>query len=220
MNSSFWPIDKSQIQEIYTLQGEPLRRAIVEPAVAVGVFLDQGLFERLTSDAASEPASLLMLQEALVLLWGTMSGGLLTRASYDSLGRDGCFGLAVAMATKDDATLAVMPPDQQRIARRIFLRLVQFGEGRPDARRQLAEDDFRAAGDDPKTFKAVRERLIESRLLIPSVDEACGSRIDIAHEMLIVGWPASREWLEVRRIAEKTRRRVASMAEEWVRLGL
>ena len=78
-----------------------------------------------------------MLQEALVLLWGSMSGRLLTRASYDTLGHDGRSGLAVAMATKADSTLAALPPEQQRIARRIFLRLVQFGEGRPHTRRQL-----------------------------------------------------------------------------------
>ena len=80
---------------------------------------------------------------------------MLTRASYDTLGHDGRSGLAVAMATKADATLAALPPDQQRIARRIFLRLVQFGEGRPDTRRQLGVDDLRAESDDPGVFDAL-----------------------------------------------------------------
>ena len=48
------------------------------------------------------------------------------------------------MATKADATLAALPTDQQRLGRRIFLRLIQFGEGRPDTRRQLGVDDLRA----------------------------------------------------------------------------
>ncbi len=48
-----------------------------------------------------------------MLLWRTMSGRLLTRASYDSLGRDGRSGLAVAMATKADATLASLPPKKR-----------------------------------------------------------------------------------------------------------
>ena len=43
--------------------------------------------------------------------------------------------------------------------------------------------------------------------------------MDISHEMLIVGWPSSREWVESRRNAEKTRRRLVAKAEEWARLG-
>jgi WD40 repeat protein len=220
MNSALWPIDKSQLVEVAALRGESLRQAIIKPAEAVGVYLEERLVDRLLADAADEPGSLPMLQEALVLLWGTMSGRLLTRASYDTIGHDGRSGLAVAMATKADATLAALPPDQQRMARRIFLRLVQFGEGRPDTRRQLAVEDLRAKGDDPLTFNGVLERLVENRLLTPTNDDARGVRFDIAHEMLIVGWPASREWVNVRRNAEKTRRRLAVKAEEWVRLGL
>jgi len=219
MNSALWPIDKSQLAEVAALRGESLRQAIVKPAEAVGVYLEEGLVERLLADAADEPGSLPMLQEALVLLWGTMSGRLLTRASYDSLGRDGRSGLAVAMATKADATLAALPPGQQRIARRIFLRLVQFGEGRPDTRRQLGVDDLRAESDVPGVFDELLQKLIANRLLTPSPDEARGLRVDIAHEMLIIGWPASREWVQARRDAEKTRRRLAAKAEEWVRLG-
>ena len=219
MNSPLWPIDRSQIVEVVPLRGESLRQAIVKPAEAVGVFLEEGLVERLLADAADEPGSLPMLQEALVLLWGTMSGRLLTRASYETLGRDGRSRLAVAMATKADATLASLKPDQQQIARRVFLRLIQFGEGRPDTRRQLGMDDLRARTDDPRAFDDLLQILITNRLLTPSVDDIRGMRVDIAHEMLIVGWPASREWVQARRDSEKTRRRLVAKAEEWVHLG-
>ena len=101
----------------------------------------------------------------------------------------------------------------------MFLRLVQFGEGRPDTRRQLGVDDLRAESDDPGAFDDLLQHLIASRLLTPSTDEVRGLRVDIAHEMLIIGWPASRDWVESRREAEKTRRRLVAKAEEWVRLG-
>ncbi len=155
MTSPLWPVDKSQVIDIAPLRGDALRRAIVKPAEAADVFLEEGLVEHLIADAANEPGSLPLLQEALVLLWGTMSGRLLTRGSYVSLGRDGRSGLAVAMATKADATLANLPLEEQRIARRIFLRLVQFGEGRPDTRRQVAVDDLRAEADSEETFNDV-----------------------------------------------------------------
>ena len=218
MNCPLWPIDKSQLLPVAALGGEALRQAIVKPAEAVGVYLEEGLVDRLLADAAGEPGFLPMLQEALVLLWGTMSGRLLTRASYERFGHDGRSGLAVAMATKADATLANLPEDRRKISRRIFLRLVQFGEGRPDTRRQLAEGDLRASGDDPAVFEHVLTTLVDNRLLTPSPDDSRGRRFDIAHEMLIVGWPASEQWVQARRDAEKTRRRLVAKAEEWVHL--
>ena len=72
----------------------------------------------------------------------------------------------MAIATKADATLANLPPEEQRIARRICF--VQFGEGRPDTRRQLGVDDLRAATDAPGAFDEVLQLLISNRLLTPS----------------------------------------------------
>lgn len=219
MNSPLWPVDRSQIMDIAPLRGEALRRAITGPAEAVGVCLEEGLTDRLVVDAANEPGALPMLQEALVLLWSGRERRLLTRAAYDALGREGRSGLAVAMSSKADATLAVMAPEERRVARRIFLRLVQFGEGRPDTRRQMAVDELRAAGDLPGMFDRVLEELIENRLLTLTSEGSTGRRVDIAHEMLIVGWPASREWVQSRRAAELGRRRLEAKADEWVRLG-
>jgi len=218
MNCALWPVADAQQVKIAAPRGEALRRAIVAPAEAVGVCLEDALIERLLADAADEPGTLPMLQEALVLLWSRRQRRLITRRSYDELGRDGHSGLAVAMATRADATLAEMPSEAQQIARRIFLRLVQFGEGRPDTRRQLPVAELRSKSDDSQVFDRVLARLIDHRLLTPSADERLGRRVDIAHEMLIIGWPASREWAQARRDAEQTRRRAAK-AEEWVRLG-
>jgi WD40 repeat protein/energy-coupling factor transporter ATP-binding protein EcfA2 len=219
MTSALWPVDRSQVFDVAPLRGEALRRAIVRPAEAVGVFLEPDLVERLIADAADEPGALPMLQEAMVLLWGLRDQRLLTREAYQALGREGRSGLAVAMATKADATLAELPPEQQRIARRVFLRLVQFGAGRPDTRRQLAVEELHSTADAPGQFEAVLGHLIRNRLLTPSADEAQGRRVDIAHEMLIAGWPSSQEWVRARREAEQTRRRLEQKAREWVRLG-
>ena len=219
MNSALWPVDDAQQVKIAAPRGDALRSAIVAPAEKVGVCLEDSLVERLLTDAADEPGTLPMLQEAMVLLWGKRSWRLITRRSYHELGQDGRSGLAVAMATRADATLVELPPQQQLIARRIFLRLVQFGEGRPDTRRQLPVEELRSKADDPQVFDRVLATLIDHRLLTPSPETRLGRRVDIAHEMLIIGWPASREWVQARRDAEQTRRRLEAKAKEWVRLG-
>ena len=184
MSSALWPVNRSQIVDVAPLRGNALRQAIVRPAEAIGVYLEEALVDSLIADAANEPGSLPMLQEALVMLWAKRELRLLTRAAYQAMGRDGRSGLAVAMATKADATLAAMPIEEQRLARRVFLRLVEFGQGRPDTRRQLAEDELRAAVDPPGMFNRVLAKLIDNRLLTPASEDQGPRRVDIAHEML------------------------------------
>ena len=220
MNSNLWPVDPGQRLEISPLRGEALRQAIKRPAVEVGVRLEAGLVERLLADASDEPGVLPLLQETMVLLWDKMERRLIPYHGYEQLGQGGRSGLAVAMATKADATLADLTEPQQRIARRTLLRLVQFGEGRADTRRQQRLAELRSVQDDPAEFDRVLEHLTRHRLLTCSGE---GDRedpvVDIAHEMLLIGWPRCQDWVQFRREAELVRRRLEAKTREWIRLG-
>ena len=132
------------------------------------------------------------------------------------------------MARRADAALAALTTpeqqaiarEQQAIARRIFLRLVQFGEGRADTRRQQTVAELRGGGDDPILFEQTLHHLTADRLLTLSGDEqTTNPSVDLAHEALISGWPRLQQWLGERREAEQTRRRLEAKAAEWVRLG-
>jgi len=220
MNSDLWPVDPSQRQEIAPLRGEFLREAIQQPAQVAGVYLEPRLVERLMVDAADEPGVLPLLQETMVLLWSEMRRRLLHFGAYEQLGGKGRrSGLTVAMATKADATLAELSPAQKLIARRIFLRLVQFGEGRTDTRRQQRVSELHSASDVPSLFDETLNHLTVNRLLTVSGEEkGADKRVDLAHEMLISGWPVFRKWLAERREAEQTRRRLEAKVVEWKRL--
>ena len=220
MNSDLWPVDASARLEIAALHGAGLRQAIEAPAAAVGVYLETGLVEALLADAADEPGVLPLLQETMVLLWGQLQRRLVPLAAYQHLGADGRSGLAVAMATRADATLAALPAAQQTLARRIFLRLVQFGEGRTDTRRQQLVSDLDSVGDDPVLLEKTLTYLADNRLLtLGGGEKGQGRTVDIAHEALIAGWPILSGWLQQRRDAEQTRRRLEAKAAEWVHLG-
>ncbi len=219
MVSDLWPVSPGERLEVAPLRGAALREAIVRPAAAEGVYLEAGLAERLLADAAGEPGTLPLLQETMALLWEKRTRRLLPVSAYDRLGSDGRSGLAVAIATKADATLAALPAEQQAIARRILVRLVQFGEGRPDTRRQQPMTELRA-GNDPALFDRTLCHLVDHRLLTLSGEEGDPDRrADLAHEALIDGWPAFQRWLAERREAEQARRRLEAKAAEWVRLG-
>ena len=192
MTSYLWPVDASQRVEVAPLRGDALREAIAQPAADVGVQIEQSLVERLLIDAADEPGVLPLLQETMRLLWGDIEGRVLPLTAYERLNRNpaagdtGATGLAAAIAMKADATLAALTPEQQAIARRTFLRLVQFGEGRADTRRQQTLSSLRAVDDDPVLFEQTLEHLTDNRLLTRTGGSDRESAVvDIAHESLI-----------------------------------
>src|SRR5689334_20320195 len=77
-----------------------------------------------------------------------------------------------------------------RQSRRIFLRLIQFGEGRADTRRQQAVAALRTSSDDPALFDETLRHLADNRLVTLSGEEqATDKKADLAHEALISGWP-------------------------------
>jgi WD40 repeat protein len=231
MTSPLWPQVQAHRAEVVPLSEGGLRQAIVRPAEDAGVYVEAALVERLLADAVGEPGVLPLVQETLVLLWEHLERRYLPLRAYDALvllprtaygGTESRTrtGLQVAISRRADAALADLPPKQQAMARRIFLRLVQFGEGRPDTRRQQQADDLRASGDDAAAFDQTLDWLAASRMLTMSgADNGAMRTVDIAHEALIAGWPMLQHWVQERRAAEQTRRRLEAKAAEWVRLG-
>jgi len=226
MNSYLWPVDASQRVEVATLRGGALREAIERPAADVGVSIENKLVDQLLMDAADEPGVLPLLQEAMGLLWDDLDQHKLSYIAYERLSRvtgessGKHSGLAVAIAMKADATLAELNPSQQAIARRIFLRLIQFGEGRADTRRQQPITSLRATNDPEDEFEKTLEQLTANRLLtLSGGDDDNPSVVDISHESLIDSWSRLQDWADERREAELIRRRLEGKALEWVRLG-
>ena len=218
MTSVLWPIGRGERVEIAPLRGAALREAILRPAVDAGVHLEPVLVERLLHDAGEEPGALSLVQETMVLLWERRIRRLLTVSAYEDLGGQGRSGLAAALATRADAALAALSPAQQTIARRIFLRLVQLGEGRQDTRRPQPVEALRAPGDDPVLFDATLRHLTDRRLVTVSADSE-EPTVDLGHEAMITHWPALGDWIDESRASEMTRRRIERDADDWRRSG-
>jgi hypothetical protein len=201
------------------LRGTALREAIAAPAEGVGVTVEPGLIERLVADAASEPGILPLLQEALVQLWDTRAGQTLTLVDYQALGDGVRSGLAVALARRADAILQRFNAAQTDIARRILLRLISFGEGRSDTRRQQPRAQLRAAGDNVADFEFVLRTMVDHRLLTVDEDVDGEPRVDLAHEVMISAWPALADWIRSHRVNEQRRRQLEAAAAQWMEHG-
>ena len=205
MASPLWPEVRRSRLEVAPLDEAGLRQAILGPAATAGVYVEAALVERLVADSAGEPGVLPLVQETLVLLWERMERRFLPLRAYEALvlprhaygGQAHGVprtGLQVAMARRADAAFAALTPSQQAIARRVFLRLVQFGEGRADTRRRQPVAALRAAGDDPRQVDATLNHLADRRLLTLSGGNG-SPHADLAHEALIEGWPQLQQWL-------------------------
>ena len=235
MGTPLWPQIKANRVDVGPLEETGLRDAIYRPAETVGVYVESALVERLASDAieARSQGILPLVQEVLVQLWEKLERRVLPLRAYAefvlprmaySQNRDGQerTGLEVAIARHADGVLKrleVASPVQVEIARRVFVRLVQFGEGRPDTRRQQSVAQLRA-GNDPVAFEATLRALASNRLITLTADRETGRRrADIAHEALIRGWPQLQNWIEESRKAEEVRRKLERKAQEWIDAG-
>jgi hypothetical protein len=219
MNSPLWR-DRLPHIDVGALSREALREAIVQPARDLGVTVEPALVERLLGDAGSEPGILPLLQETLVELWERRRGQWLALADYMTPSDGTRSGLAVALSRMADATLRARDPAHQPFARRILLRLISFGEGRADTRRQQPRSKLRAADEDPADFDKVLQHLTDHRLL--TTDDAGDgreSRVDLAHEVMITAWPTLASWLDTLREHEQQRRRLEASAAQWVEHG-
>ena len=220
MDSALWPT-RSELSrlDVAPLRGEALVQAITRPAARVGVYLEPRLCDRLVADAAAEPGALPLVQETLRQLWDRRRQRFLGLAEYEDLG-DGGSALHVAIARRADATMRALTGAQRTIARRVLLRLVNFGDGRADTRRQQAVETLQSAADDEAEFSRVLQQLVADRLV--TIDRARRAErvlVDLSHESLITGWPALRDWIARRRADEQRRRQLEAKVSEWIEHG-
>jgi WD40 repeat protein/tetratricopeptide (TPR) repeat protein len=99
-----------------------LRRIIEIPADNVGLkFEDDRLVDHILSDVQGDPAALSLLQFSLRRLWDKKEQNVITWHSYTEAGAG-----RIALSRAADAVYAALTPDDQQIARAIFLQLVHL----------------------------------------------------------------------------------------------
>jgi len=218
MESALWSDVDGRISriELGALRDDSLRRIIERPARDLGVFFQPELVSRLLWDVAREPGALPLLQETLFQLWGKRRQRLLTLADYQALGDGTRTGLGFAISEHADAVLRTLTQAHETIALRILLRLVNFGEGRADTRRQQPRAVLRSEGEAPADFDIVLQHLVDNRLVMVTSDNQCSDvHVDLAHEILLHAWPTLVDWIREWRHHEQHRREFEAAAVAW-----
>ncbi len=188
---------------------EELRQAIEEPARRGHWEFEPGLTDLLLHDVGDEPGALPLLSHALLETWQRRRGRTLTLSGYLASG-----GVRGAIAETAEAVFNdQLDQEQQNIARQIFLRLTELGEGTQDTRRRAALIELVPNPQLRLSVESVLKTLADARLITTSEGVA-----EVAHEALIREWPTLREWLADDREGLRLHRHLTEAAQEWERL--
>jgi len=215
---------ESSQRYIGAMSQDELRTAIEAPAEQGGWSLEPGLVNEMLDDMAGEPGALPLLSHALLETWKRRSGRMLTFAGYHAAG-----GVKGAIAHTADSVYGELSPDEQAIARNIFLRLTELGEGVQDTRRRVPLSELVPRSETATVVEGVLKRLQDERLVTTEREQVIGGvdaaiteasiYVDVTHEALIREWPALREWLAEDREGLRTHRRLTDSVKEWERLN-
>ncbi len=195
---------------IGAMNEQDLTSAIEQPALAAGLSVEPGLARVIVQDVAGEPGALPLLSHALLETWKRRRGRALTLSGYLESG-----GVREAIARTADRVFSQrLSPAQQPIARRVFLRLTEPGDGTEDTRRTATFEELVPNPRDAAVVEAVVNVLADERLLTTGE-----GTVEVAHEALIRQWPTLRGWLDEDRAGRRTHRKLAEASQEWARLG-
>ena len=195
------------------MKQEEVRRAILQPAQAGGWTFEPGLVEMILEDVGEEPGSLPLLSHALLESWQRRQGRTITFAGYVAAGK-----VQGAIARSADRLYGRLTPEQQRLARSIFLRLTELGEGSQDTRRRVAVAELIPKPELTAAVQGLLGSLADARLI--TTDRTDGVEVaEVAHEALIRSWPQLREWLAADRVGLRLHHRLSEAAQEWERLN-
>ena len=187
---------------------EELASAITQPAANVGLTFEEGVVKLLLRDVGAEPGSLPLMSHALLATWQRREGQQLTLAGYMGAG-----GVRGAIAKTAESTYQQLSTQQQTIARNIFLRLTELGEGTQYTRRRATFTELVLDPALESMFVDIVYILSQARLIT-----ATRESVEVAHEALIRGWPRLLQWLEENRDDLRLHRKLTEAVQTWVSL--
>lgn len=198
---------------VRAMRDAQLRQAIVEPARAVGVQVEDALVELLLRDVGprsrldgvADAGALPLLSHALLETFARARQRVMTVADYVALG-----GLAGAVEQTAEHAFHQLDPHAQDAAPELFLRLVNVDEHGTVTRRSLDLDELTGDDERARLRAGVVDHFVQARLLTVDAEQ-----VTLSHEALLTAWPRLRSWVADDRDALTDLRRVRDAADAW-----
>ncbi|MCA9875757.1 MAG: hypothetical protein KC441_18930, partial [Anaerolineales bacterium] len=213
-HESLRPLLETRQKIVGAMNQAELRQAIDSPAQATGWRLQPGLIDTILQAVGREPGALPLLSHALQETWERREGRVMTLAGYQAAG-----GVRQAIAQTADTVYSQLTPKEQSIARNIFLRLTELGEGREDTRRRAALTELLPQDEKETAVRDVLYLLTQKRLVTlneeRTEENTSQNYAEVAHEALIREWPTLRKWLDENREGLRIHRQLTAVVKEW-----
>ncbi|GAB1544425.1 hypothetical protein NUACC21_71010 [Scytonema sp. NUACC21] len=166
---------------------EELRDCIEKPAAQMQVELEKGLTNKLIYDVEGRTGHLPLLEFTLTQLWSKQERGLLTLKAYEELG-----GVEEALANHAEGVYSQLSEADRQRSQRVFMQLVQVGEGGEATRRLATRAEVKEENWD------LVAHLASKRLVVTNRNEYTDTQtVEIVHEALIESWGRLESWLQV-----------------------
>src|SRR5437763_7578882 len=194
------------IQELHKVIEQPARLSDVQ------VTFEGDLVGDLLFEMQGQAEALPLLQFTLDQLFQRRSGHQLTREAYHEIG-----GVKGALVRQAESTYAsLLSEEHRRLARTLFLRLIEPGATEQDTtRRRAARSELLLA--DPKEtvlLEEVSETFIRARLVMSDA-VASTAVLEVSHEALIREWPRLAGWLQDAREDIRFQHSISEDATGW-----
>ncbi|MEM6256401.1 MAG: hypothetical protein AAF821_26125 [Cyanobacteria bacterium P01_D01_bin.156] len=195
-----------------TMNKVELRQAISKPAEKARHPLDTATVTLLIQETQQREGALPLLQVALSDIWNGLRDGKEPGQTLQEIG-----GVGGALAKKAEAIFQALTPEQQAIARRVFLGVIQLGEGTRDTRRRAQVSGLVAQRTTVAQVREVIERFSwrEARLLTLAADNEGKETVEVTHEALIEHWRRLNDWLDNNRDDIRFQRQLESAIQNW-----
>jgi WD40 repeat protein len=197
----------------------PELRAVIERPAAlpdVRLTFEGDLVGDLLFEVQGQVGALPLLQFTLDQLFQKRSGRQLTLSAYRDLG-----GVKGALTRQAEETYAALPSDEhRRLARALFVRLIDLGATEQDTtRRRAALSEFTLSdATATRLLGETADAFIAARLL--TANQVGGTTtLEVSHEAVIREWRRLADWIREAREDLQLLRVIREDAAEWTRYG-
>jgi len=192
---------------------QEILEAIEKPAALHGATFEPGLALQIAQAVEGQPGALPLLQYSLKELWrvgieeSSSPQPYLTKNAYEETG-----GVKGALEKRANDLYRSFTPFDQAFVRRLFMELVQLGEGQEVTRRRVSWQRLVATADSPEQLQRVIRLLAGQQQRLIITDE---KTVEVAHEALLSEWTLLQGWIEEDRESIRLARQLEAESREW-----
>ncbi|MEC4818235.1 MAG: CHAT domain-containing protein [Scytonema sp. PMC 1069.18] len=199
-------LQEYQLEPVVRMNRSELEEAITRPATQLGFEFEEGLSNTIINDIQDGDGRLPLLEFTLTQLWKQQHSGRLTHQAYKDIG-----GVEKALANYAEGVYADLSESEREKAQRVFIQLVQPGEGTEDTRRLATSEEVGRDNWDLVT------RLADKRLVVTNRNELTNEEtVEVVHEALIRHWGRLRGWMQENRKFRVWQQGLMVALQQWV----